>query len=364
MKKTKHLFCILLALCMMGGLTPVYAAENSKVKVYVDDGIISFDVQPIITNGNTLVPIRPVCEALGADLRWDESTRTAVVTRAGKEIKLTIDSTTAYVNGKAYTLSIAPIASNGRTLLPLRFIMEQFGQKLEWVGASQSIYIEADTSFLTEKNNMMPWILGCNAILAKRNGEDPYTLGWSSRTAAAVEIKRGIMSGSWGIDSREDLLETIAMMTDGGHSASFDNDVEMLKMLKKTGQYDAVIADSGDMDKYMWKMVEDLDQKWEAKSIKAWDWFRMMHLVNWGYVSGYIELSEAHEICAPIAERLKMTFSSWDEATKNYMDGYMYWLRMNPNQPTQEYTKRLQIYEDLKNSQTSTKVLFDPAVWK
>jgi hypothetical protein len=62
----------------------------------------------------------------------------------------------------------------------------------------------------------------------------------------------------------------------------------------------------------------------------------------------------------PVIERLKWTFSSWEEATDNYLDGYSWWSRTDVSKSGTEYEHRLEIYQSIK----SDKELYNPSVWK
>lgn len=96
---------------------------------------------PVIVNDRTLVPIRAVIEAMGGTAAWEEDTRTAVLTYENNQIRLMLDSTTAYFNEEAYTLDVAPAIINDRTMLPIRFIAERFQFTVDWNGEEQLITI-------------------------------------------------------------------------------------------------------------------------------------------------------------------------------------------------------------------------------
>lgn len=96
---------------------------------------------PILMNGRTLLPVRAVVEAMGGTADWNENTQTAALTMNGIEIQLIIDSTVAYLNGEAKSLDAAPILVNDRTLLPIRFIAESFGFDVDWNEQNRSITI-------------------------------------------------------------------------------------------------------------------------------------------------------------------------------------------------------------------------------
>jgi N-acetylmuramoyl-L-alanine amidase len=102
---------------------------------------LTFNVPPIIENNRTLVPFRGVFEVLGATVDWDESTRTVTGALGNTTIKLTIGDTNAYVNGQLVELDVPPKIVNNRTLVPLRFIAENFGFQVDWNGDEQRIDI-------------------------------------------------------------------------------------------------------------------------------------------------------------------------------------------------------------------------------
>jgi hypothetical protein len=93
----------------------------------VNDTPHILDAEPFINAeaGRTLVPVRFISEALGADVGWDPVSRQVTITDGEKEIVLTIGSTAALVNGQQQAIDCAPvITAAGRTFVPLRFISE------------------------------------------------------------------------------------------------------------------------------------------------------------------------------------------------------------------------------------------------
>ncbi len=109
-----------------------------KTTYYVNDEMKTMDVAPIIKESRTLLPIRYVAEALGADVAWDPAERKVTITFKGTTIELWIDKNTARVNGEyklidASNPKVAPIIiPPGRTMLPIRFIAENLGCKVDW----------------------------------------------------------------------------------------------------------------------------------------------------------------------------------------------------------------------------------------
>ena len=100
-----------------------------------------FDVLPVNENGRVLVPLRGIFESLGASLIWDDATKSATAKRGDIEIKITLDSNTAYKNGEAVILDVPAKIINGRFLVPVRFISEALDCKVKWEGESKTVII-------------------------------------------------------------------------------------------------------------------------------------------------------------------------------------------------------------------------------
>lgn len=100
------------------------------------------DVSAIIKNSRTMLPIRFISEALAATVSWDGEKREVKVTKDGVEIVISIDSSQAMVNGKAVALDSPAFIENSRTYLPVRFISETLGADVYWEDATKSVIIQ------------------------------------------------------------------------------------------------------------------------------------------------------------------------------------------------------------------------------
>ncbi|MCL2392176.1 MAG: copper amine oxidase N-terminal domain-containing protein [Oscillospiraceae bacterium] len=123
--------------------TPPSPTPSSPISVYFDGTRLSFDVPPQMIDGRVLVPLRTIFEALGADVNWNEATRTITATRDDTTVVLTIGNTTATVNGQSITLDVPPQVIDGRTLVPLRFVAESFGVTVDWNGETRTVTISS-----------------------------------------------------------------------------------------------------------------------------------------------------------------------------------------------------------------------------
>lgn len=121
---------------------------DSKVSVLLDQIRIftENDAKPEFQNNRIMVPIRAIAEMLGADVDWRKETNEAVLTRAGVTIVLPIGGSTATVNGQAVELDAPSYVSRDRTMVPLRFVSEVFGQSVVWNPFRQEARISEDKS--------------------------------------------------------------------------------------------------------------------------------------------------------------------------------------------------------------------------
>ncbi len=104
------------------------------------------DAAPVIIDGRTLLPVRAVVEEMGGDVIWDREAKQATLNHGNNEIVLTIDSETALLNNEEQTLDTAPVIISGRTFLPIRFIAENFGYNVEWNGENKTVTINTSVA--------------------------------------------------------------------------------------------------------------------------------------------------------------------------------------------------------------------------
>ncbi|MEF3310501.1 copper amine oxidase N-terminal domain-containing protein [Paenibacillus sp. GYB004] len=111
------------------------------VKLYVNGEEPAVEVPPFIRDGSTLVPFRAISEALKAEVSWNGDERSVTVTRDDITVKLFIDNATAYVNGKEVTLEVPAAIVEGNTVVPVRFVSEALKAAVEWESETQSVVI-------------------------------------------------------------------------------------------------------------------------------------------------------------------------------------------------------------------------------
>ena len=137
---------VLIAICALFGLTFITTGTAlTQPSVVLDGKLLNFDVPPVIENGRTLVPVRIILENLGATVDWDKATQTVIATKGSTVIKMTMGSTVAYIGDKPVALDVPAKIVNGRTLVPLRFVSEGLGAIVQYDDATATISISSLT---------------------------------------------------------------------------------------------------------------------------------------------------------------------------------------------------------------------------
>ena len=130
----KRIMSILLAVLLILPLGILEGmAETPDITVTLDGEVIDFpDAKPYIWKDRTLVPIRFVSEAMGADVSWNEADKEVTIVKGRDTIVTHILSSKATLNGVVYTFDVSTIIKDDRTVVPLRFIAEMLNCDVKW----------------------------------------------------------------------------------------------------------------------------------------------------------------------------------------------------------------------------------------
>lgn len=129
-------------LALVGTLSTVAWADNINVRVNGD--LVRFrGAQPQEIDGRIMVPLRGVLEQMGATVEWMPSDQTVIATKGTKEISLPIGSRTASINGHDVQLDVPAMTLGGYTMVPLRFVSEALGADVVWLSRTQTVMIDS-----------------------------------------------------------------------------------------------------------------------------------------------------------------------------------------------------------------------------
>ncbi|MDO4301210.1 MAG: family 10 glycosylhydrolase [Clostridia bacterium] len=107
--------------------------NTNDIMVLVNGEVIEFDQKPVIQNSRTLVPFRKIFEALGAAVNWNNNTQQVKAIRNGTEISFVIGEKVLLINQKdTIIMDVEPQIINSRSMVPLRAVSEALGAEVNW----------------------------------------------------------------------------------------------------------------------------------------------------------------------------------------------------------------------------------------
>jgi hypothetical protein len=119
-----------------------------KTIVIVNGEAKTIDAAPFVdkASGRTLIPIRIIMESINGKIDFDAKTRKVTLTKDSIVIELWIGKPIAQINGIPTPIDmaapkLAPMIVGGRTFLPLRFVAENIGAKVDFDGKTQTITV-------------------------------------------------------------------------------------------------------------------------------------------------------------------------------------------------------------------------------
>jgi len=118
--------------------------DARRVFVQLNGELMNFDVPPRLYERRTLVPMRAIFEALDATVIWDDDTQTITATKGENAVSMRIGSTVATINGQNVTLDVPPAIVDGRTLVPLRFVVQALEIPMEWEAENRTVVIRTE----------------------------------------------------------------------------------------------------------------------------------------------------------------------------------------------------------------------------
>ncbi|MET3726848.1 hypothetical protein ABID52_000429 [Fictibacillus halophilus] len=144
----KKISVLLLALLIMFGMfSPRSASAMNAPFVYMKGQKLSFTNQVKTQNGVTFIELRKVFELLGVKLTYTPSTMEITGEKKDYILKTKVGSDSAYINGVEKKMPAPSYAKNSRTMIPLRFLSEHMGLKVDWVKEISSIIITGDNLY-------------------------------------------------------------------------------------------------------------------------------------------------------------------------------------------------------------------------
>lgn len=130
----------------------IQTALGANVTINVNGKDITFpDAKPYINNDDrTMVPVRFISEALNAQVGWNEEKREVSIVMSDKDIRLIIGQSKSFINNKEIEFDTVPIIKEDRTFVPLRFVSEGLGATVKWDEHTRTVLITQDKKDLSK----------------------------------------------------------------------------------------------------------------------------------------------------------------------------------------------------------------------
>lgn len=203
-----------------------------------------------------------------------------------------------------------------------RDIWDNIVKRLRGHGSGkEEIYYPIDRVTLADKEARA---LAFCAIYTKMDPGRTDVLAPYSLDGDYIEYTRGLLDESWGVYGRYELLTSMEWLVNGGHREGFLAKGQKIKTLSKQ-QVATFISRQDSASHTQWEIVSQYGEKFNEKSILAWDFSRFMLLARTGYEAQYLTAEEVCSLIVPAGIILQETFDSWQEYGENFVVGRWYW---------------------------------------
>ncbi len=156
--KKSLLFLITLSLVLiLAGTASAEVRDRSvnlvigESQAQINDQSVTMSAPAQVVEGRTLVPLRFISEAFGCEVLWNNDTRTATVVLVDQTIEVPIGQNYAVINGTQREVQVPAQLINGSTYVPLRFISENLGAKVDYEATTRAIAISMKKYFSLDK---------------------------------------------------------------------------------------------------------------------------------------------------------------------------------------------------------------------
>lgn len=132
---------------IIGACTLFATTAQAQIRVNVDGSPVEFNgTRPIKVGGRVLVPLRGVMEKIGAEVTWTQSLQRIDARKGDTTVVLQIGQRQASVDGRTVNLDVPAMVVAGSTMVPLRFLGEAMGAEVFWNNATSTVDITTEGS--------------------------------------------------------------------------------------------------------------------------------------------------------------------------------------------------------------------------
>ncbi|WP_025681972.1 stalk domain-containing protein [Paenibacillus maysiensis] len=147
---------VLSTLVLSSAFANLAGAQAGDIKVIINGVTQQYTQAPVVSQNTTLVPLRGVFESLGAQVDWDSKAKRVTASKNEDTLTLNVGSKLAYKNSAPVQLDVATQIQKGQVLVPLRFVSQSLGAKVNWDKTTRTVTIsnQVDGSTTGENNSL------------------------------------------------------------------------------------------------------------------------------------------------------------------------------------------------------------------
>lgn len=124
-----------------GGRLETYR-PGEDILIYINGIKRNYKPAPYMKNYRVMVPIRGICEDLGAVVNWNNETYTVEIIREDNIVTFDIGGKKALVNNRSVEIDVPAELLKDTTYVPVRFVSELLGYNVAWDGVMRMVMIQ------------------------------------------------------------------------------------------------------------------------------------------------------------------------------------------------------------------------------
>ena len=115
-----------------------------SLNILINNNYIISEVEPFIENNRTYVPIRLITSELGYSVNWNALDKSVTVSKDNQKMVFKVNSDECTVNGENQHFDGKVLIRKNRTFIPLRFMAQTLGEKVDYNNESKTVVINSD----------------------------------------------------------------------------------------------------------------------------------------------------------------------------------------------------------------------------
>ena len=204
------------------------ALTAEEIHILYNDAVVPYtDVKPVNHEDRVMIPFRAALESMGANVDYDDATRTVTASKGDITIKFALLDDTIYINNNGaestITMDVPMIIVNDRTLVPIRFMSNALGMQVGWDGETQTVVIMDYDDYFEEFSKIAPNITKVSDMSKSGINKSSSTFDFSVDTKGRAEDISIAASGSAETVKTDDASGINAMLSLKSNQLSFEN---------------------------------------------------------------------------------------------------------------------------------------------